>query len=293
MILTTEKQTEYELIDSGGGEKLERFGTCILRRPDPEVLWNKMKNDDVWNSAHAHFIRTETGGKWKKLDDTTEGWSIDILGAHCNLKLQKFKHIGLFPEQVPEWQWMVEKVKSRQSVVDSENKKPKILNLFGYTGAASVLLSLAGADVTHVDSVEATVKWAKDNADINNISNIRFIADDARKFVEREIKRGATYDAILMDPPVYGRGSKNKKGDEWNIDEDFLPLLSRSAELLSNTPLFFVVHGYASEYSHIAYNNALEGSLIHEKTVESGELTLKESDSERLLPAGIFARASF
>jgi 23S rRNA (cytosine1962-C5)-methyltransferase len=291
MILTTEKSDGYELIDSGDGEKLERFGGMILRRPDPEVLWKKMKSDDVWNSAHAQFVRTETGGKWNIRVEIKKEWNVKIEDTDILLKIQKFKHVGIFPEQIEQWKWMVDRITKNE--IRNTDKKVKVLNLFGYTGVASVAFAQAGAEVTHVDSVDATVKWAQENATLNNISNIRFIVDDARKFVEREIKRGAIYDAILMDPPVYGRGTQKKKGDEWNIGEDFLPLLARSAELLSNTPVFFVVNGYASEYSHLAYKNALEGGVMYEKKIESGELALKESDTDRLLPAGIFARASF
>ena len=291
MILITEKSKTYELLDSGDGEKLERFGSFVLRRPDPEVLWKKLLPDTNWSGAHAYFTRSGSAGKWKKSTDMPDEWIMELDGVKVTLELGSFKHVGLFPEQLASWKWMQEQISNPP--IGGTNKKPTVLNLFGYTGVASALLAVAGAEVTHVDSIQSTIDKAKNNAKLNNITNIRFIVEDARKFVEREIKRGKTYDAILMDPPVYGKGSKK---EQWNISEDLLPLLDRVTKLLSDKPLFVAISGYASEYSHLSYQNALHGALepvFPKVKIESGELAIKESNSDRLLPAGIFARATF
>jgi 23S rRNA (cytosine1962-C5)-methyltransferase len=307
-ILISKKSLGYELIDSGKsengeGEKLERFGKYIIRRPDPEVLWNKMKSKDVWDKADAYFSRQQSqkSRSWITKNNMPKEWQAEIGGLNLCLKLGGFKHIGVFPEQVSQWEWMGKKVKSQNSKVENENGKIKILNLFGYTGGASMALAKVGgmagdADVTHVDASRSAITWARANQKSSGLekSNIRFILEDVRTFVEKEIRRGMKYDAILLDPPVYGKGDKKEK---WLIDENFLPLLSRVAKLLSDNPLFVVVTGYASEYSHLTYKNALSDCfsevLKNDSIVESGELAIKESDTERLLPAGIFTRISF
>lgn len=288
-ILTTSPQKDYELLDSGEGEKLERFGDVILARPDPEVLWQK-KNPSMWSTAHAYFTHGERGAKWHLKKTLPPKWVCQLGDISLLLKLGNNKHVGVFPEQVAQWEWMVELVKSRQSRGNSK-QDIKVLNLFGYTGGATCALAHVGAEVTHVDASKAAITWAHENKKTSGLDNatIRFMLDDARKFVERDIKRGVTYDAILMDPPVYGKGVKKEK---WHIDENFLPLLERSVKLLSKNPLFVVVTGYASEYSHLSYANALSG-VLPGVTIESGELTIQESSTERLLPAGIFARATF
>lgn len=286
-LLITTAQKEYELLDSGEGEKLERFGDVVLARPDPEVLWGKQKDQKVWDMAHAHFKSGERGAKWHAKKTFPSSWVCEVGDISLSLKIGNNKHVGFFPEQIPQWEWMVGKIKNRKDV--------KVLNLFGYTGGATMALAAAGAEVTHVDSSKAAITWAHENKKVSGLEEktIRFMLDDVRKFVERDIKRGVTYDAILMDPPVYGRGVKKQSKDHmWHIDEDFLPLLEKVVKLLSPNPLFVVVTGYASEYSHLSYANALAGSLP-KATIESGELALKEKDTERLLPAGIFARAEF
>ena len=292
-ILVTTSQKDYELLDSGEGEKLERFGDVVLARPDPEVLWGKQKDQKVWDMAHAHFKSGERGAKWHTKKTFPSSWVCVAGDISLSLKIGNNKHVGLFPEQIPQWEWMRDRI--LKSEVRSQNGTVKILNLFGYTGGATMALAAAGAEVTHVDSSKAAITWAHENKKVSGLEEkmIRFMLDDVRKFVERDIKRGVTYDAILMDPPVYGRGVKKQSKDHmWHIDEDFLPLLEKVVKLLSPDPLFVVVTGYASEYSHLSYTNALAGSLP-KATIESGELAIKEKDTERLLPAGIFARASF
>lgn len=281
-LLITQSFGDYELLDSGDCEKLERFGEVILARPDPEVLWEK-KNPSLWDTAHAYFTHGERGAKWHSKKTLPLKWTCTVGGIQLLLKLGNNKHVGVFPEQVAQWDWMMQKVTGKKDV--------KVLNLFGYTGGATCALAKAGAEVTHVDASKAAITWAHENKKASGLDNakIRFMLDDARKFVERDIKRGVFYDAILMDPPVYGKGAKKEK---WHIDENFLPLLERSMKLLSKNPLFVVVTGYASEYSHLSYANALKG-VLPQVSIESGELAIKENDTERLLPAGIFARVEF
>ncbi len=297
-----ETTMHHELLDSGmgeyGGEKLERFGQYILRRPDPEVLWKKMKGDDVWNAADAEFVLKGVSKKWKMREEIPEDWITEVGGLKFKLDFGAFKHVGMFPEQEKQWEWMAKQVESRKSKVESGEgeKKIKILNLFGYTGGATLALAHAGCEVTHVDALESNLLRTKENLVLNNLADapVRLIADDVRKFVEREIKRGVRYDGILMDPPVYGKGTEKQKNKHvWHLEEDLLPLLTRTAELLSDEPLFFVISGYASQYSHITYNNALTDIFAGKARVESGELAIKEVDTQRLLPAGIFARAYF
>ncbi|MCX6703247.1 MAG: class I SAM-dependent methyltransferase [Candidatus Zambryskibacteria bacterium] len=292
-ILITHKEEGYELLDSGDGEKLERFGEVVLVRPDPEVLWKKTQSDEVWNTAHAHFKKGDKGAKWQIHKDIPMHWTALVGGVTMVCKIGNNKHVGVFPEQVAQWEWMKDRI--LKSEAKSKNETIKVLNLFAYTGGASMALASAGVEVTHVDASKASITWAHENKKSAGLekAEIRFMLDDVRKFVERDIKRGVTYDAILMDPPVYGRGTKKQSKDQmWHIDDDLLPLLERSLKLLSKDPLFVVVTGYASEYSHLSYANALLGVLPH-ATIESGELAIEESGSKRLLPAGIFARATF
>jgi len=292
-LLVTTTQKDYELLDSGEGEKLERFGDVVLARPDPEVLWSKLKDEKVWDMAHAHFKSGERGAKWHTKKTFPSSWVCGVGDISLSLKIGNNKHVGLFPEQIPQWEWMVGKIAS--SAIRRGGGKVSVLNLFGYTGGATMALAAAGAEVTHVDSSKAAITWAHENKKISGLEEktIRFMLDDVRKFVERDIKRGVTYDAILMDPPVYDRGVKKQSKDHmWHIDEDFLPLLEKVVKLLSPNPLFVVVTGYASEYSHLSYANALVG-VLPKAIIESGELSIKEKDTERLLPAGIFARATF
>jgi|SRR5581483_379143 len=252
----------YELIDSGNGRKLERFGSIVLDRPDPQALWPKLLSDSEWQKADAVFDR-----KW---NIKKEDWVIDFQGLKFSLKLLPSKHVGLFPEQAENWKWLEEKI---------NKEKFSVLNLFANTGGATLACAKAGAEVTHVDSSQFVVDWAMKNRDLNDLSDkpIHFITDDVRKFVEREIKRKKTYDIIILDPPIYGKGNK-----VWKIEEDLMPLLIRLKNL---NPKIVLLNGYASIYSHIAYANMLS---IFGDNVSSGELTIKSSDKP--LPAGIFAR---
>ena len=233
-----------------------------------------------------------TKGKWKINTEIPEPWEVTLEGLTFSLKLLPSKHIGVFPEQSVGWEWLEERITNNELRMTNKNAEVKVLNLFGYTGGASLACAKAGASVCHVDSSEWAVDKAKENAKLSELGDapIRFIVDDVRKFVERDIKRGNKYDVILLDPPVYGKGVKD---EVWNIDEDLLPLLTRIKTLLSSDPLAIVLNGYASGYSHLTYARLLELTLYDiSGSVTSDELAIRESSSGKLLPSGIFARWS-
>lgn len=313
---------DYELLDSGEGMKLERYGKIVISRPDPQALWKKALPESMWSSADASFVkqnekgaRLRTGvspdedggdsenerGKWITTPGMPEKWNIKYGEATMEIKLTPFKHTGLFPEQLNNWQWTVDVI--RAAIKNSRggegedkegNKVPSVLNLFGYTGGATLACAAAGAAVTHVDASRAAVTWANENAALSGLKDkpIKWMLDDAVAFVKREVRRGRRYDGIIMDPPAFGRGTK---GEIWKIDEQFLALLDDCLKLLSDKPLFMIVNGYAAGYSAIAYENNLQ-TLVDRfgGILESGELTLEESSHNgsagRLLPCGIVSR---
>jgi 23S rRNA (cytosine1962-C5)-methyltransferase len=285
-VLTTEKTEDYELLDSGGGEKLERYGKVVLSRPDPQVLWSKTLNKEEWGKADAVFTHTSLSGKWSIKKEFERPWSVSLDGLVFSLDLLPSKHLGLFPEQLGEWKWLESKIKNE---VDS-GRSVSVLNLFGYTGGATLACARAGASVCHVDASSFAVDLAAQNQKSSDLQDrkIRFIVDDVRKFVEREIKRGNKYNVILMDPPVYGKGTKK---EVWKIEDDLMPLLSRVKEILVSDPLSIVINGYASIYSHITYGRMLSAITSNlSGKVSSGEFSIKESASGKILPAGIWAR---
>ena len=286
-ILSTKSSKDYELLDSGEGEKLERYGEYILARPDTQAIWKKKLDESYWSKADAVFSHGAKSGKWNIKTGMKENWYISLNDVIFSLSLLPSKHTGVFPEQSTQWSWIEDKIKSRVS----SGKKVTVLNLFGYTGGGSLVSAKSGADVVHVDSSKFAVDVAKKNLKDSNLNDksVRFIVDDVRKFVEREIKRGNKYDVVLMDPPVYGKGAKK---EVWKIEDDLAPLLSRVQKILSDSPVAVVLNGYASVYSSIAYKNMLEsitGDLGGE--VHSGEMTIEEK-SGRLLPCGIYSRWS-
>lgn len=281
-ILTTKPTQDYALLDSGAGEKIERYGSVVLARPDPQALWHK-GNTEVWKTAQGVFSRINEKAGWKLEKDVPDRWSISLAGLNFWIKPTSFKHTGLFPEQVPNWQWI-------QETITEAKREVSVLNLFGYTGGATLAAAKAGASVTHVDGSKTSVTWARENAELSGLAEapIRWILDDARAFVRREIKRGKKYDAIIMDPPAFGRGPE---GETWNIEEDFLDLLALCQQVLSENPLFIIINGYASGYSAIAYENNLTDMMrAYTGSCMVGELTIETETSGRLLPAGIFAR---
>jgi 23S rRNA (cytosine1962-C5)-methyltransferase len=281
-ILTTKSSEGYELLDSGEGEKLERFGQFTLRRPDPQALWQKRK-PELWEKADASYVRKGNSGAWERREGVPERWEIPFGGLMLSIKPTAFKHTGLFPEQAANWSWVRE-------TVEAARREVSVLNLFGYTGGASLAAAQAGAAVTHVDGSKAAIGWGKDNAAASGLSDkpIRWILDDAREFVRREKKRGKRYDAVIMDPPSFGHGPDSEL---WKIEEHFLPLLADIREILVDRPLFILINGYSAGYSALAYeNNIRDFAERFGGTLEIGELALEESGTGRLLPAGIFAR---
>ncbi|MEW6617063.1 MAG: class I SAM-dependent methyltransferase [Patescibacteria group bacterium] len=285
LILKTESSGEYELLDSGEGEKLERYGEFILSRPDPQALWKKTKQEMEWKKASGIFSRDARNAKWITKNNLPEKWNIEIDGLRFWIHLGAFKHTGVFPEQASNWKWIEDQIKKSK-------KKVSVLNLFGYTGGATLAAARAGAEVCHLDGSKVAINWAKENAELSDLKDapIRWILDDAVKFLKREIKRGNKYDGIIMDPPAFGHGPG---GELWKIEDDLIPLFDLCKEVLSSDPVFFLVNGYASGYSATAYKNNLAN--IMEKyggEIEIGELTIEESKAKRLLPCGIFARWS-
>lgn len=283
---TTKTQKDYELIDSGNGKKLERYGKYILARPDPQALWLPKLSEIIWNKADAVFIRKGKTTDWKKKKDLPETWLINFGGLNLEIQTTTFKHTGLFPEQLSNWIWM-EQIISKNV---SNDRNIKVLNLFGYTGGASLICAKAGAEVTHLDGSKLSIAWARRNQEKSGLSEkpIRWILDDALVFVKREIKRGNFYDAIIMDPPAFGHGPK---GEVWKIEENFTELLELCRKVLTKDPIFFLINGYASGFSPIAYENNLKDLMSKFKgNIEIGELAIEENKTGRFLPSGIFAR---
>jgi 23S rRNA (cytosine1962-C5)-methyltransferase len=276
-VLVPEKWRDYELIDSGEGKKLERWGQYIIARPDARIVWKK-GNNEVWGKADATY--DDTG--WKFKEDPPTKWQINYDGIKFILKPTDFKHTGVFPEQAANWEWIREN--SRRVL------KCKVLNLFAYTGGATMAAALGGAFVTHVDSSRPAMMWASENAKITGVGKeaIRWIQEDALKFVQREIRRGVKYDGIIMDPPKFGRGAS---GEVWKLEDNLPKLVSACKELLSPTPLFFLINAYTADMSHIALGNLLSGVLG--ANTDHGEIGLRESERGYILPAGIFARWDF
>lgn len=292
--LIAEPEADYELLDSGLEEKLERYGDIVLARPDPQALWPKRLPESEWRKADAWFERKEKAGKWHMKRDMPKEWPVMFSGLTFLIRPTSFKHVGLFPEQSPNWDWISDTLNAKPYPLNP----PKVLNLFAYTGGATLAAAKAGAEVTHLDASKTAVAWGKENAGLSGLSDkpIRWVVEDALSFVSREEKRGNTYDAIIMDPPAFGHGPKDEL---WKIEESFLPLMRSCMSLLSEKPLFFLINGYASGYSPLAFAHNLSpllerfGALpVQAGDVEYGELTIQESKNGRLLPAGIFARWS-
>jgi 23S rRNA (cytosine1962-C5)-methyltransferase len=273
---------DYELLDSGEGEKLERFHKYKIVRPDPRAIWHKSLKTSIWLDADARFQRTTSeSGVWQTKTPPPTPWLFHYKQLSFNLKPTDFKHVGIFPEQAVNWDWMTDQI---------HGHAPSILNLFAYTGGATIVAANSGAIVTHVDSSKSSITWANNNAKHNMIptQNIRWIEDDAVKFVQREIKRGKTYDGLIMDPPRFGRGSK---GEIWKLEEHLPNLINLCKQILSKNPLFVLINAYTADLSSLVLKNLMEDLMDKSNgTITFGELTSKESTSGRLLPQGIFAR---
>lgn len=280
--LTTPPSKDYELIDSGGEEKLERYSAVLLARPDPQALWEKRLAEGEWAKANGRFERKGREGVWHA-ENLPKEWQIEFGGLKFLIKPTSFKHTGLFPEQLENWKWASDAIKRSE-------KNVSVLNLFGYTGGATLACASAGAQVTHIDASKTAVAWARENATLSGLADkpIRWIVEDAMLFVEREIKRGSHYDAIIMDPPAFGHGPQDEL---WKIEEHLVELIKLCAQLLSEKPLFFIINGYAAGYSPLAFAYNLDQiAKKHGGEIEYGDLAIEEKGSERMLPCGIFAR---
>ena len=281
---------EYELLDMANGEKLEKWGDYILIRPDPQIVWTTKTHPELWRRAHARYIRSSNGGgHWEKIKAMKDSWSIKYNDLTFNLKPMGFKHTGLFPEQSVNWDYMIDKI----SKETNKGKNIKVLNLFAYTGGASVACAYAGAEVVHVDSSQGMVNWAKENVNSSKLQDrtVRFLVDDVIKFVKREIRRGNKYDAIIMDPPSYGRG---KNGEVWTIEKNIYELLELCNELLSDNPLFIIVNTYTGGLSGTVITNALNFAIQRKNLkISFDEIGLKQKDSEIFLPCGITTICEF
>lgn len=275
---------DYEVIDTSNGEKLERWGKYILVRPDPQVIWDTERVNKGWKKPNARYHRSSKGGGEWEFIDLPEQWSIDYKGLTFNLKPFSFKHTGLFPEQAANWDWFSELIKKAGRPV-------KVLNLFAYTGGATLAAAAAGASVTHVDASKGMVAWAKENARSSGLENapIRWLVDDCVKFVEREIRRGNKYDAIIMDPPSYGRGPK---GEIWKIEESIFPFIELCSQILADDPLFMLVNSYTTGLQPAVLSYMINTSIVKRfgGCVESDEIGLPVSETGLILPCGASGR---
>lgn len=281
------KLADYSLLDSGDGEKLERFGSVVLRRPDPQALWRRRFTEADWSRPDLRFVReSDRGGRWEGPPGAPvrDEWTISIGRARMLVRPTPFKHVGVFPEQSANWDWVEQR---RRGFVAAGADKPALLNLFAYTGAATVLAARAGWSVTHVDASKSSLDWANANARHNELPEdaVRWICDDAAAFAAREVRRGNRYQGVLLDPPHYGRGPK---GEKWQFEDGIAPLLESCRQLLDEAGAFLVLSTYAIGYSPLAFENML--AEFGPGELESGELALPEEVDGRLLPCGYCAR---
>ena len=275
---------DYEVIDTSSGEKLERWGDYMLVRPDPQVIWKTDKKHFGWKKWNGHYHRSNKGGGEWEFRNLPEEWTINYKELTFNLKPFSFKHTGLFPEQAANWDWF-------SSLIKEANREIKVLNLFAYTGGATVSAAKAGAKVTHVDAAKGMVAWAKENAASSGRADapIRYLVDDCVKFVEREIRRGNKYDGIIMDPPSYGRGPK---GEIWKIEDSVFPFIELTSKLLSDKPLFFLINSYTTGLQPAVLSYMLHTVLdpIHPGTIEASEIGLPVKSNGLVLPCGASGR---
>ena len=276
---------DYECIDAGNGEKLERWGNIILRRPDPQAMWYT-DIDSKWKDIDGFYHRSKSGGgSWEFFSKLDEYWTIRYKELTFKVSPTGFKHTGLFPEQAVNWDFMMDKIKN-------SNRKIKVLNLFSYTGGATMACSKAGADVVQVDSSKGMTEWSKENMRLCNLehNSIRFIVDDCLKFVKREARRGNKYDAIVMDPPSYGRGP-NK--EVWKFEDNIYKLIEACMDILSDKPLFFLINSYTTGVSAIVLENILKTTILKKYpngSVDSGDIGLPITNNNLVLPCGIYGR---
>ena len=276
---------DYKILDMADGQKLERWGEVILARPDPQIIWKEKTYPKKWKNINATYHRSKTGGgAWEYKKKMPNQWQIKYKELTFNIKPMGFKHTGLFPEQAVNWDWMMDKIKKA-------NRDIKVLNLFAYTGGATVACAAAGASVCHVDSSKGMVTWAKENIASSGLAErpVRYIVDDVVKFVNREIRRGNKYDAIIMDPPSYGRGAN---GEVWQFEDNIYDLVDLCTKVLSDKPLFFLINSYTTGISSKVLENILNLTVSknYKGKVSSGEVGLPMENSNLVLPCGIFGR---
>ena len=283
---------DYEVLDTSNGEKLERWGKYILVRPDPQVIWNTPHDHPMWKKKNGHYHRSARGGGEWEFFDLPEQWSIRYRELTFRLKPFSFKHTGLFPEQAVNWDWfssIIKKEVERRTAM-GDPSPVRVLNLFAYTGGATLAAAAAGAAVTHVDASKGMVTWAKENAVASGLADrpIRWLVDDCAKFVEREIRRGNRYDGIIMDPPSYGRGPK---GETWKIEENVFPFIQRAASLLAGEPLFFLINSYTTGLQPATLSYMMKLVFPEELgKVEAQEIALPVSGTKLFLPCGAGGR---
>ena len=276
---------DYELLDMADGLKLERWKDIILERPDPQIIWNNKSYPEKWKQSHAKYNRSQSGGgSWEFRKKLPKSWQVKYKNLTFNIKPMGFKHTGLFPEQAVNWDWMIDKIKGAKREISD-------LNLFAYTGGATVACLSAGASVCHVDSSKGMTEWAKENVASSGLRDrpVRFLIDDVIKFVNREIRRGHTYDAIVMDPPSYGRGAN---GEVWRFEDNISELVELCMKLLSDKPLFFLINSYTTGASSQSLENLLRMNMPKrvKGKFEHGEIGLPMTDSKLILPCGIYGR---
>ena len=274
---------DYEILDMADGQKLERWGNVILIRPDPQIIWKNKSFPEKWYKANAKYNRSSTGGgSWQYNKKVPENWQVKYKELTFNIKPMGFKHTGLFPEQAVNWDWMISKIKNAKRPI-------KVLNLFAYTGGATVACSYAGAEVCHVDSSKGMTTWAKENVASSGLADrkVRYIVDDVVKFVNREIRRGNKYDGIIMDPPSYGRGTN---GEVWKFEENISELVELCSKVLLDNPLFFLINSYTTGISSTVLENILRLNIKKNGKYSNGEIGLPMSGSKLVLPCGIYGR---
>jgi len=287
ILLPSSDWEDYALLDSGGGHRLERYGSQILRRPEPEAIWNPVLPESAWQGAHARFIPSpeENGGHWERLRPGPDRWSMEYKGLRFWVQLGASRHTGIFPEQAAQWDWAAKQIRSSARPVN-------VLNLFGYTGLASLSAAQAGARVTHLDASRKVVTWARENQVLSRLENkpVRWIIDDALKFIHREARREAGYDGIILDPPKFGRGPK---GEVWEFYKLLPELLAACVKALSKQPRFILLTAYAVKASAVTLYYAMEEAMrAWPGQIEAGEVVLVDQSAGRLLSTAIFARWS-
>ena len=286
-LLTPTHWKDYELIDCGDFEKLERFGNLVLSRPEPQAVWKKVLSPQEWKKkTHINFRgRSATSGEWIKAEkNIPDRWNVnyknDEISINLRLGLTSFKHVGVFPEQAVNWDYISSSIKK------FKNPSPKVLNLFAYTGAASLVAKAAGADTTHVDSIKQVVNWANENQELSNLKDVRWVVEDALKFVKRELKRGKKYNGIILDPPAFGHGPN---GEKWKLEDHIQEMMQDVVQLLDEEEHFLILNTYSLGFSSVIVENLIKTSYPQVKNLETGELYLQASSGVKL-PLGVFGK---